>query len=343
MSSAPSIRSPRVRASARRGESGWVLAAALVMSALAVTVTVTYARHAVLAKKSLEYAQGASEVEEASRSGMERVRERMRDGDKPGTVEEGTQDHCTTPGGQDVTGERQVLPSHKREIRVRATGPSATNSSEEYRTKARSSVQPVSKGKGKVQTKTALSCPDGTVILAGNVTIISGAVQYIGVELSGLFLLEDDAELTLQDVVLHGTILTNHGACKDHPQATQEHRPQLKVYGGLRLISGNDVPKVAICAPDMIVDCDESSRVEIDGFACADEVKVKGKGRVSGMIVSDTDEDISSKVRRPGHGRGAESFPSTIEPGGEEITRACFPNTPIPDATLDVMVSCDLD
>src|SRR5690349_14074715 len=160
MSSATLIRSPRVARSARRGESGWVLAASLVMSALAVTVTVTYARHAVLAKKSLEYAQGASEVEEASRSGMERVRERMRDGDKPGTCEQGNQDHCVTPGGQDVTGERTVLTSKKREIRVRATGPSATNSSDEYRTKARSNVQPVSKGKGKVQTKTTLSCPD---------------------------------------------------------------------------------------------------------------------------------------------------------------------------------------
>ena len=343
MSSATLIRSPRVARSARRGESGWVLAASLVMSALAVTVTVTYARHAVLAKKSLEYAQGASEVEEASRSGMERVRERMRDGDKPGTVEQGNQDHSVTPGGQDVTGERKVLTSKKREIRVRATGPSATNSSDEYRTKARSNVQPVSKGKGKVQTKTTLSCPDGTTILAGNVTIISGPVQYVGVELSGLFLLEDDAELTLQDVVLRGTILTNHGACKDHPQATQAHRPQLKVYGGLRLISGNDCPKVAICAPDMVVDCDETSRVEIDGFACADEVKVRGKGRVNGMIVSDTDEDLSSKVRRPGYGRGCQDFPDSVEAGGEEITRACFPNTPIPDATLDAMVASSLD
>jgi hypothetical protein len=337
------MRSQRVPSRARRGESGWVLAASLVLSTLAVAVTVTYARHAVLAKKSLEFAQGASAVEEASRSGMERVRERMRDGDCPGTVDQGTQDHCTTPGGQDVTGERKVLTPKQREIRVRATGPSATNSSDEFRTKAKSNVQPSSKSKGKVQSTTTLSCPDGTTVLAGNITIISGPVQYIGVELSGLFILQDDAVLTLQDVVLRGTILTNHGVCKDHPQATQAHRPQLKVYGGLRLISGNDIPKVAICAPDMVMDCDASSRVEIDGFACADEVNVKGKGRVHGMVVSNTDEDISSKVKRPGHGRGCEDYPDTIDCGAEDMTSVVFPNTPIPDSTLDAMIGVDLD
>jgi hypothetical protein len=304
---------------------------------------VTYARHAVLAKKSLEYAAGASEVEEASRSGMERVRERMRDGDKPGTCEEGTQDNCTTPGGQDVTGERKCLPDHKREIRVRATGPSATNSSDEYRTKARASVQPVSKGKGKVQTKTSVTCPDGSLIMAGNLTVISGPVQYVGVELAGLMLLEEGAELTLQDCVLRGTILTNRGICKDNPQAEGPNRPRVNVYGGLRLLAGTELPDTAMCAPDAIFECDDASRVEVRGFACADEIKVKGKGSVRGMVVSDSDEDFSSKVRRPGYGRGAQSFPSTIEPGGEEMTRACFPNTPIPDWTLDAMIGCNLD
>jgi hypothetical protein len=320
-----------------------VLAASLVLSTLAVAVTVTYARHAVLAKKSLEFAQGASAVEEASRSGMERVRERMRDGDCPGTIAEGTQDHSTTPGGQDVTGERTVLTPKQREIRVRATGPSATNSSDEFRTKARTNVQPSSKSKGKVQSTTTLSCPDGSTILAGNVTIISGPVQYVGVELAGLFLLEDDAELTLQDVVLRGTILTNHGVCKDHPQATQAHRPTINVYGGLRLLAGTELPDTAMCAPDAILNCDESSRVEVRGFACADEVKVKGRGCVKGMIVSNTDEDISSSVRRPGHGRGCEGYPDVIDCGAEDMTNVVFPNTPIPDSTLDAMIGVDLD
>ncbi len=135
MSSAPTMRIVRTGAAARRNESGWVLAASLILSTLAIAVTVTYARHAVLAKKSLEFAQGASPVEEATRSGMERVRERMLDGNPPGTVEEGTQDHAVTAGGEDVTGERQVLAAQMREIRVRATSTVTAQASDEFNTR----------------------------------------------------------------------------------------------------------------------------------------------------------------------------------------------------------------
>jgi len=331
MTSAPSIRS------VRRSEAGWVLAAALVLSALTIAVTVTYARHAVLAKKSLEFGSGASEVEEASRSGMERVHERMRDGNPPGTLAEGTHDQATTPGGQHVTGEREVIPNQMREIRVRATGASGTQSNDEFRTKARASVAP---GSGNSQKKTTIDCPDGQQLIAGNLLIISGPTSFVGVELAGLMLLEDGAELTLQDCVLRGTILTRHGVCKDHPAASGANRPTVSVFGGLRLLAGTELPDTAMCAPDAIFETDDASRVEIRGFAVADEIKVKGRGSVRGMVVSGADEEFGADIRRPGHGRGAESYPTCIEPGSEIITRAVFPNDPVPESTLDVMANC---
>ncbi len=334
MTSAPLMRTPQ-----RRNEAGWVLAASLVLSSLVIAVTVTYARHAVLAKKSLEYGKGASEVEEASRSGMERVRERMRDGDPPGTIGEGTHDQAVTPTGEVVEGERQVLPEQRREVRVRArSGP--VDDGEEYRTKARGRVEP---GSGDTQQRTTIECADGQTLLAGNLMVISGPTEFQGVELAGLMLLEDGAELTLQDVVLRGTILTRHGACNDHPKAVGANRPTVRVFGGLRLLAGTELPETAMCAPDAIFETDDASRVEIRGFAVADEVKVKGRGCVRGMVVSGAVEDVSSDIRRPGHGRGQQSYPDNVRPGAEEFVRVAFPNDPVPESTLDAMASCEID
>jgi hypothetical protein len=322
----------------RRAEAGWVLAASLVLSSLVIAVTVTYARHAVLAKKSLEFGKGASEVEEASRSEMEKVRERMRDGDPPGTVNEGTHDEAVTPTGEYVEGEREVLGNQRREVRVRArSGP--VDDGEEFRTKARGRVEP---GSGKTQQRTTVQCADGQTLLAGNLMVISGPTEFQGVELAGLMLLEDGAELTLQDVVLRGTILTRHGACNDHPKAEGANRPTVRVFGGLRLLAGTELPETAMCAPDAIFEADDASRVEIRGFAVADEIKVKGRGCVRGMVVSGESEDVADSVRRPGHGRGQESYPGHIRPGAEEFVRVAFPNDPVSDATLDVMASCQL-
>jgi hypothetical protein len=328
------MRTPR-----RRAEAGWVLAASLVLSSLVIAVTVTYARHAVLAKKSLEFGKGASEVEEASRSEMEKVRERMRDGDPPGTLDEGTHDEAVTPTGEVVEGERQVLPDQRREVRVRArSGP--VDDGEEFRAKARGRVEP---GSGDTQQRTTVECADGQTLLAGNLMVISGPTEFVGVELAGLMLLEDGAELTLQDCVLRGTILTRHGACKDHPKAEGANRPTVRVFGGLRLLAGTELPETAMCAPDAIFEADDASRVEIRGFAVADEVKVKGRGCVRGMVVSGVEQDISSQVRRPGSGRGEESYPGHIRPGAEEFVRVAFPNDPVSGDTLDVMASCEID
>ena len=326
-----------VPASSHRRESGWVLAATLILSALAITVTVTYARHAVLAKKSLEFSKGASPVEEASRSEMDRVRELMRRGDPPGTLASGTHDQVITPTGEVATGERKVVADQKREVKVHAKGVNP-NSDDEYRTTARAKVEPAS---GPTKTRTTIECPTGDILLAGNLTIISGPTEFVGVELAGLMLLEEGATLKLTDCVLRGTIITRHGACKETPQAVGPNRPKVQVFGGLRLLAGTELPDTAMCAPDALFECDNASRVEVHGFACADEVKVKGKGTVRGMLVSGEDEEIDSTYTRPGHGRGLQAYPAQIVPGGEEIKRVAFPNNAIPSATLDLMATFD--
>ena len=75
----------------------------------------------------------------------------------------------------------------------------------------------------------------------------------------------------------------------------------------------------------MILEADPTSRVEIQGFVSADEVIADGRGSVKGMVVHNTDEQFSSKMRRPGYGRGPQPWPATISPGSEEVASLSFP------------------
>jgi len=331
-------RRPALRAG-RPEEAGWVLAAALILATMATAVTITYARHALLAKQTLQFGKGASEVDEASRSELERVRELMRIGDKPGTEVTGDHDEAVTPTGEQVKGEREVKGHDQRELRVQAQG-NNSNNQEQARLKASSTVVPGNRPSG---DSTTIECATGDILLAGNVTIISGPVAYTGVELAGLFLLEDDAELTLQDVILRGTILTRHGACRDHPAALGAHRPVVRAYGGLRLLAGTELPDVAMCAPDLVLETDDTSRVEVQGFVSADEVHVNGRGSLRGMVVNNTDEVISSKTRRPGYGRGAQSWPDTVSAGAEEVASLSFPVATVPESVIDAMESAEIN
>lgn len=325
----------------RRGEAGWILAATLVLSSLVVTVTVTYARHAILAKKSLEYSKGASEVEEASRSGLERVRERMRNGDSPGTEADGTHDYAITPTGEEVIGEREVLSHKKRELRVKAREISPDQQGEQARIRARADVEP---GHGPTQDRTRLDCDESdTVMLAGLVQFISGDVTLQDVELAGLIVIEEGAHLTLQDVVLRGTILTRAGLCNSNAPINGPTRPRLTCYGDVRLLAGTELPDRAMVAPDLRFVADESSRIDIRGFVTADEFEVKGRGCLRGMVVPGQTEKIASAVRRPGHGRGAQDWPSEIIAGGETVVQIAFPADPVPDAVKDQMCSYEIN
>ena len=339
MSPHPSTPRSSARRAPRRGEAGWVLAASLILATMATAVTITYARHALLAKHTLQFGKGASEVDEASRSELERVRELMRIGDKPGTIATGDHDSAVTPTGEQVQGERQVTSHSTRELRVQAQG-NSTNSTEEAKLKAQSTVVPGNKPE---VDATTIECPTGNIILAGSVTIISGAQSYTGVEMAGIFLLEDGAELTLQDVVLHGSILTRHGACREHPAATAENRPHTRVYGGLKLVAGAELPDVAIVAPDMILEADPTSRVEIQGFVSADEVIADGRGSVHGMVVHNVSEQFSSKMRRPGYGRGPQPWPATISPGSEEVASLSFPVSTVPESMVVAMETYEIE
>lgn len=324
----------------RRRESGWVLPSALIMSTMMVSLTVTYARHAVLAKTRLVWEQGARESEEDSRSGYERARQNMRLGFDIG---EGVDaDEVDTPIGNTVKTELTKTGQFKRELRINAR----RDNDEEAFLRVDAEVVPSSTDSSSTKRTRLTDDVGGEVMIAGNLTIISGSSSYVGTEMAGLFLLEDGSELTLDDVVLRGTILTRAAVFSGNSPSVGANRPRVNIDGDLRILAGNpevsSLDEVAICGPDLVVDASPGSRIEIDGAVVAEELNCPGRGALRGPVVTRNKLNLSADVSRPGSGRGAQEWPDAIEPGGAEIVSMAFATEPIPQIVLDAMSNVDL-
>jgi len=323
----------------RRRESGWVLPSALIMSAMMVSLTVTYARHAVLAKTRLVWEQGARESEEDSRSGLQRARQNMRLGFEIGTGPDA--DEIDTPIGNTVKTECTKKGQFVRELRINAR----RENDEEAFLRVRTEVVPASTASSGPKRTGVTDETCDQILMAGNLTIISEDSTYSGVTMAGLFLLEEGAELTLDDVVLNGTIISR-AACLDNLPAVGPNRPRVTIDGGLRLLAGNPyVPglnDVAVVGPDMVVDASANSRVEIDGAVVTEELSLPGRGSLRGPVVTRDSLSLSDEISRPGYGRGPQQWPDAIEPGAEEVVRLAFDTQPIPQEALDAMASVDL-
>lgn len=325
----------RLNAHTPNTQRGWVLIASLILSAVAASITVTWARHAVLAKSQLEMETGASEVEEEARSGLERTRERMRRGDPPGPT--GDEDVVTAPNGDTISCSRDTEGHDRRRLKTHAKRHQGGDE-EQASVRARAKIQPGCLGAGENPNGKRTRLTEeagGQVFMAGNLTILNSDTTYVDQELAGLFLLEDGVDLTLQNVVLRGTIVTRPAAAPDHPLSSGANRPTVNLEGNVRLIAGTELPGVAIAAPDAVVRTASGSRSEIEGFVVADELDAtNGTTTLQEMVVCETSESFGPKCRRPGQGREPRHWPDSIEAGAEEVTSLSFPATEFTEAEL---------
>lgn len=323
----------------RSGEQGWILISSLILAGLATSVSVTWARHAVLAKSTLEMAHGASESEEAAQSGLNHAREQMRQGHPPGNTTDGNEDVVLTEDGHVVTIERDVNSHDRRKLRTHATKLNG-KFTEEAAVKARARVIPESDSGG---DPTRLDCDSSavTTMMAGNVTVLSGTANYSNVQMAGLYILEPGTDLTLENVVLRGTIITRAGKCDTEPKQVGANRPTINMVGGIRLIAGTVLPDVAVVGPDCVVTADPNARVEIQGQVVADELDVRCRGSIRGMVTTEKSKTIGNDCKRPGSGRGSQNWSNELVAGAERVTKISFPSEKYTVAEMDAMESCN--
>ena len=327
---------------ARRRERGWVLIATLILTSVVASITVGWARHAVLSKGQLEYGSGASRTEEASRSGFDRTREKMRHGQAPGAEEDGEEDRAFTEHGDEVIASRKEKDdkNDRREVRVRVEHESG-NDHRDAALRGEAEIVPGSQGGGK-RTRMRKSEGDKVLLIPGLVMVTGELVFTPSSDLEGVFLLEDGARLVLEDCTLRGAILTRAALDPDAPLATGSSRPQVEIRGGFSGRPGDDLPGLAICGPDALVSCDSNARVDIAGMIVAEELEVPCRGVLRGMLVAESSESIGSAVERPGHARGGLQFPHFMDVGSERMTRIAFPAIEFTEAELAALEEYDV-
>ncbi len=322
-----------------RREQGWVVIASLILAGIAASVTVTWARHAVLAKSSLEMAHGASESEEAARSGINHAREQMRQGDPPGSIADGEEDVVLTEDGHVVTIEREVEDHDRRKLKTKAHKVKGSYT-DEAACKAKAKVVPESNAGGK---PTRFRKNDGAGLAgAGNVHVITGTTTYANTELIGTFILETGANLTLDNVVVRGVIVTRSGLSEDDPKLTGSSRPSLHFQKNVRILPDASAPDIAIVGPDLVITADSGARLGIEGQVIADEMDLPCRGTIVGMVTTETSSNISSKCKRPGFGRGPQDWSTQLEAGAERVTKISFPAEDYTEAEMDAMEGCDV-
>lgn len=321
-----------------RNEQGWVLLSSLVLSSLLAALTITWARHAVQAKKTLEIESGASEAEEVTTSGFARVRTMMRNSEVPGGCDTGNEDIVTTPVGGVVISEIHALDHDLREVWVVAK--EDMDSSTEAMLHALAVVVPGNGSLGDTRTKLQSdTCTDA--FTAGAVTTVMSDTTLTG-NVSGVYMVQDGVTLTLDDCRFEGVIASTYGLSSATFPATGADRPALVIAGDSTISSGANVPGTAIVMPDGIVEAPSSARFEIDGFVVGEELLLDGRGTVRGMMVSGGVESIGSDVVRPGFGRGPQTWPEDVVAGAERVMTIAFPHEDPSNETLDTMEGFDI-
>lgn len=330
------------RAHGRRGEQGWVLVATLILTSVVATITVGWARHAVLSKGQLELASGASRTEEAARSGFDRTREQMRQGRPPGSEDDGEEDVVVTDHGDEVRASRKVKggENDKREVRVRVEHESGGDH-RRASLRGEAEITPGSQGGGK---RTRLRKDEGDKVnLIPGLTRITGELVFTpSSDLDGLFLLEDGARIVLEDCTLRGAILTRASLDPDAPLAEGEDRPEIEIRGSFSCRPGDDLPGLAICGPDARVIADSGATIDIDGMVCAEELDLPCRGALRGLVVTEGSESLGPDVDRPGHSRGPQDFPEYMDVGSERMTRIAFPSLCMDEDDMDAVEAYDV-
>ena len=337
------LMSPQTKYSVlRRHEEGFALVGALILCAVMGGLTVTWARHALLAKESLVIGRGASEADEASRSGMERIRHRVRQGSLPGVCDSGDEDVTYTADGRRVVSDREVLGHGLRQLGIRVGRP-LVSSRDEAVLRVRAEVVPAGGG-SESSLRTRLTCQEGASILSSPLAqFITGTTHIQGGVLDGFFIVENGAELILEDVVVRGALFSRAGLCKDTLAVEGIGRPSIRLLGDCRLLARTELPDVCVVAPDGRLTGESPSRVELRGFVAVDEVRLLGQATCRGMIVARTHEEFSEQVTRPGFGRGVPTFPESIDVGAERIVRVGFPRLAVDAQILDAMEAFEVE
>ncbi len=143
----------------------------------------------------------------------------------------------------------------------------------------------------------------------------NGTQTVTGADLYGLIIIGNSSTLTLDDVTVHGCIVSADvltaapfGAY-DAPTA-----PSLIIGGDVRVQAADFLPGVAMVMPDGLVTTSASpASLQCEGDLVAHDLTVNGLGALRGNIATAQPASLDARVMRPGADRGPRAWGAGLD------------------------------
>jgi len=295
----------------RQGARGYVLITVLLLAGLIVATTASYARHTTVDWRQSTASLWVHETREAAQSGVAFARQVLSSGQSLGTS-------TVASGNKTVSVVIADAGGDKRSIRVNATsdGLGATIEADARVFGLAGELIPSVTS----AAVTAVNADAGAVKYTGTVTVQNTVI-------TGTLRLGRSCKLTLKDVVLYGSIVSE--AALLGPPYNAATATTLTLQEGVRIEPTSVLPGCAILLPDGAIVADATSNVEIHGIVVGNSISVSGSGAMDDQVVAAMPFTLPGTIDRPGLGRAPLDWPAAVSVSGLGVKSLAF-QTPAP-------------
>ena len=295
----------------RRQPAGYVLLAVLLLTTLIASLVMTYSRHALLAVDSSSATLESLRAQAAADSGFAWARQSL-------AADAGSATRLDLGDGRSVSVTVGSAAGNLRSVDVDALTEGTSQSLQ-----ATFETYAVAGERLPGLTAAAKTAVNG----ASPVTILSGSSNsYTSTELTGTILLRSGARLTLRDVIVDGSIVSEAALTGSGGGVTIELR------GGVLIQPGATLPGCAIVAPDAAIDGDGSELVQIHGAIVAQRLQLRGGGVLHGVVACAEVLELAAGIEQPGAGRTPRGWPAALETYSADVGRLAFRGVDVRDA-----------
>jgi hypothetical protein len=292
----------------RPGERGYVLLGVLLVSVLVTSMVLGFSRHTVMVVDSAQATVAAFATEDAAQSGLAWARQTLlADGSSSATLDMGD--------GRQVSVSLVDAGADRRSIVVEAAG---------------RGVRQTFGATAEIYATAGASTPeltdDARTTVAGSAQLIeiTGTASYVGAQLTGILLIRDGASLTLDDVVLDGSVVSEMALFGVAASGS------LHLRNGVQVTPGAVLPGVALAVPGVDVDGDGSERVQLEGVVVAGSLTLPGRGALHAQVAAADTPTLAVGYDLVGYGRAPQPWPPAVDTHSADVRRLAFP---VPDPT----------
>ncbi|MGQ0552670.1 MAG: hypothetical protein ACT4PU_05575 [Planctomycetota bacterium] len=291
-----------------RSRAGFVLLSVLLLTALVVGLTMTYARSAILAGDAAPGSRGRMEVQTVMDSGLAYAQQSLLT-DRPTTAV------LSAPTGDSVRIDVDPAGDALRALDIRSSSGGRAG-----QVSALAEVHLAAGG----ALPTLTEATRAAVLASPRLITINANTTYANTTVDGILLVTAGRKLTLRDVVLTGTII---GAAAMSDAAVGDDTVKIELEGSVLIEPDALLSGCAVVAPGSEVELASSARLQCEGVLVAREFDVKDSttsARLHGQLVVAESAGVHAGIVQVGVGRGPQAWPACLQSGSQGITRLVF-------------------